>query len=233
MGEVLLIARAVLFAHLQRVKDVYLRARHVDFVGQRRNQVGIELVGAALPLHIGPRAAEHAHERADVLGILLHLLFRLSLQKLQTVAPVADEGIDHRKHQLRHQLRREGRGLVEVGAAEDAIIHGHAPARRHQSHEGTAQRAAVHGVDVPTEVFEDVVLDLLRFLGHGGKNRVLRLVEAVVADAEHAEIPLQTGNHRAEIALPVAAGAGQEHQRRPLRVAEGIDFHADPSASLR
>lgn len=55
----LLIAGAVLFAHLERVEDVNFRPRHVELVRQRRNEVGIELILAALLRQIGPRPAEY------------------------------------------------------------------------------------------------------------------------------------------------------------------------------
>lgn len=57
--EVLLVAGAVLFAHLERVEDMNFRPRHVELVGQRRDKIGIELIFAALLRQIGPRPAEY------------------------------------------------------------------------------------------------------------------------------------------------------------------------------
>ena len=98
-------------------------------------------------------------------------------------------------------------------------------ARGQQSDERSAQRAAVGRPDVPAAVCADPVLDFCRLLEHRGKFRPLRLVEAVVADAEDAKIGREQRDDLPEVALPVAAGAGQEQLGGLLRVSECIDLH--------
>ena len=120
---------------------------------------------------------------------------------------------------------RQGGCLIEVGAAENTEIHADVPARGQQSDERSAQRAAVGRPDVPAAVCADPVLDFCRLLEHRGKFRPLRLGEAVVADAEDAKIGREQRDDLPEVALPVAAGAGQEQHGGLLRVSECIDLH--------
>ena len=72
---------------------------------------------------------------------------------------------------------------------------------------------------------------VFRFLEHGGKLRLLRLVEAVIADAEHTELLREQRDHRAEIALPMAACAGQQQHDRSGLLPECINFHGSSSSS--
>ena len=54
-----LIPGTIFFAHLQSVEDMDLGAGHMDFIRQRGNKIGVELVFAALHGHIGAGIAEH------------------------------------------------------------------------------------------------------------------------------------------------------------------------------
>lgn len=71
----------------------------------------------------------------------------------------------------------------------------------------------------------DVRFDFCGFLEHRGKFRLLVFVEAVVADAEDAVFVGQQRNDVSEIALPMAAGAGQEQNDRRGFRAERVDLH--------
>lgn len=54
---------------------------------------------------------------------------------------------------------------------------------------------------------------------------MFRLIEAVVADAENAIAVRQQRNDPSKIALPVAAGAGEQQDDRRVLRTEGINFH--------
>ena len=94
------IAFAVFLTHFERIENMNLCSRNVDLVRQRGNEIGIELILAALHGHIGPCAAKHIHER---LHIAAH--FRLSLREAflrqSTLEPsVSNKRINQRQQQI-------------------------------------------------------------------------------------------------------------------------------------
>ena len=107
---------------------------------------------------------------------------------------------------------RQGGCLIEVGAAENTEIHADVPARGQQSDERSAQRAAVGRPDVPAAVCADPVLDFCRLLEHRGKFRPLRLVEAVVADAEDAKIGREQRDDLPEVADRKSTRLNSSHE---------------------
>ena len=116
-----------------------LRAGYLDFVRQGRDQVGIELIFAALLRHIRPRTAEHLHERFHIITHLRRPFFHLLLQKPALKPAVPDQGVDHGKQQICLQLCCKNGRLIQVGAAGNAIIHVNIPPRGQQPHEGAAR----------------------------------------------------------------------------------------------
>ena len=83
-------------------------AGDVDPVGQRCDEVGIELALAAPLRDIGPRAAEKAHERAGIFRVLLQPLRHAAPEKAELKLPVAEEGVDQRQEELCLELRGKG-----------------------------------------------------------------------------------------------------------------------------
>ena len=225
MSKMPQIAPAIFFPHLFGIEDMNLRARHVDFLRQWGNQVGIKLIFAAAPGDVGPRPAHQLHKGAAIIPHFLQLPLHGFLQKAGAEAPVPDQGIHQGQQQLRLQPGRQGRGLIQIGTAQNARAQVNPPPGRQQSHEGAAQRAAISPGDAPAPMANHVILDLFGFRQHGGEFRRFRLVKAVVTDAQHPEIPGQIRQHAGKIALPMAAGAGQQQERRRVLRAEGVHLH--------
>ena len=118
-----------------------------------------------------------------------------------------------------------GDALVKIRAAENSVIHMNIPPRRQQPYKGAAQRAAVGRPDMSAAMLLNVSFYFLCFLQYSGKLGMFRLIEAVVADAENAIAVRQQRNDPSKIALPVAAGAGEQQDDRRVLRTEGINFH--------
>ena len=81
MCKMPLIPGTIFFAHLQSVEDMDLGAGHMDFIRQRGNKIGVELVFAALHGHIGAGIAEHFQKGLDIIPRLFGTLVQTLLEK--------------------------------------------------------------------------------------------------------------------------------------------------------
>ncbi len=180
------IAFAVFLTHFECIENMNLCSRNVDLVRQRGNEIGIELILAALHGHIGPCAAKHIHERLHIAARFSLSLLKALLEESALELPVPDHRIDQRQQQICLQLCHKRGCLIKVGASEDAIVYMNPLPRRQQSNERAAQRAAIGCADMPAAVFLDVCFYFCGFLQHSRKLRAFRFVKAVVADAENA-----------------------------------------------
>ena len=104
--------------------------------------------------------------------------------------------------------------MIQIGAAQNAIIHVDVLPRRQQAHKRAPQRTAVSPMDMTAAMLLDVCFYFLCFLKHGRKLCVFRLIKAVIADAEYSKILFQQRNDSPKIAFPMAAGSGQQQKRR-------------------
>ena len=91
--------------------------------------------------------------------------------------------------------------------------------------ERTAERAAVSRAYAPAAVFPYICLDLFGLPDHRRKFGVLVLVKSVIADAENAVIDRERRDNMTEVALPVAAGARQQHDCGRFFISERIYLH--------
>ena len=209
-GKMLFIARTVFFTHFEGVENMNLCSRNVDLVWQRGDEIGIELILAALHGHIEPCAAEHFHERLHIAAHFRLSLLKAFLEEAALNLPVPDHRIEQRQQQIRLQLCCKRGCLIKIGAAQYPVVHMDISARRQQPYKRAAQRAAVGRPDMSAAMLTDVCFNFCSFLKHGRKFRVFRLIKAIVADAENAIAVRQQRNDPSKIALPVAAGAGKQ-----------------------
>ena len=85
-----------------------LRARDVDVAGQRGDEIGIELIFAALLGDIGPRAAHHPQKSLYIGSHFRPPPGQLLLQKAAFELPVPDDGVDQGQQQRGLQFCRQG-----------------------------------------------------------------------------------------------------------------------------
>lgn len=140
--------------------------------------------------------------------------------------------VEQRNAYLYKQPGLEFPRLVEVGAAQNAVIYRDALPRCQQPHERPSQRTAVYRADVPSVLFQNVVLDFRDLLKHGGECGVFSFVEAIVGYCAYTELFPQQRYHLAEIRFPVASGPRKQHYHRISFIAEFVYFHFLPSYKL-
>ena len=155
-------------------------ALQIYFVRKRGYKVGVKLVLAAFLCNIPPCSAKAFHKFAHIFRHFLFPTLEALLQQLQFKPSVADKRIQKRNHNARSNRGGKGRRLVKVGAAEYSVIHMHIAACGKQTYKRTAERTAVCGADMSSEIFFYVFLNLLRFLKHSRKFRVLRFVKSII-----------------------------------------------------
>ena len=225
--KMLLIPGTVFCAHLQGVEDMDLGTGHMDLIRQRGDKIGIELIFAALHGHIGTSLAKHFQKSLDITPRLFGTLIQTLLEKFCLELSIPNHGVDQWQQNIRLQFCRQRRCLIQIGAAQNALVHVDVLPCRQQPHEGAAQRAAVGCPNATTAVGLEVGFDLLGFLQHGGKFGLFSLIKAIVADAQYPEAVSQKRDHGTEIAFPMATGAWQQQQRRGILCTKRVDLQRD------
>ena len=233
VSEVLLVSLAILFAHLQRVDDVYRCAVDVNVVLQRRDVVRIELAADGPGVQVLHAVDEVVGECQRLLAVAdraLPLQLRLELFSLLLAFTRAGE---HGPDEHGQKPRDDGTALVQVGGADEAVGDVDVLPLNQQSRKAAAEGRAVGPVHAPAVVFHDVCLDLLRHRQHVGEYNIRVALEAVVVDGNDVIFLREIVHHVLEVQLPGAGRAGEQQQRPAALISKFPEIHRVYRASFK
>ena len=116
---------------------------YMDLIRQRSDKIGIELIFTALHGHIRAGIAKHFQKSLDIIPRLFSTLVQTLLEKFRLNLSVPHHRVDQWQQKIRLQACRQRRCLIQIGAAQNAVVHVDVLPCRQQPHKRAAQRAAV------------------------------------------------------------------------------------------